>query len=131
LFLSGRWLRKPHIARRIIVVTFVGILISDIHELVFITSLPEINNGRGGMCVVEFPINHRSAWLLFHLIISIINSILPLLINICCTVTISCVVTKKKMNTRAPGARMYYKSFMKNIILKSIFRLQGENQAKF
>jgi hypothetical protein len=112
LFLNGRWLRKPHIARRLIVFTLVGILISDIHELIFIKSIIGINKGRGGMCVIEFPIKYRSSWLLFHLIISIINSILPLLINICCTATISCVVTKKKMKTR-----MYLNNFMKNIII--------------
>jgi hypothetical protein len=107
LFLSGRWLKKPHIARRLIVLTLVGILISDIHELVFIKSLPEINNDNGGMCVIEFPINNQSTWILFHHIISIINSILPLLINICCTITISCVIMKKKINILVRNTRMY------------------------
>jgi hypothetical protein len=100
LFLNGRWLRKPYIARRLIVFTVISILISDIHELIFVKSLFGINDGKGGMCVIEFPINYRSTWLLFHLILSIMNSILPLLINICCTITISCIVLKKKMNTR-------------------------------
>jgi len=98
LFLNGRWLRKPHIARRLIVVTLLGILISDIHEFIFVKSLFGINHGNGSMCVIEFPIHYRSTWLLFHLILSIMNSILPLLINFCCTITISCVVVKKKMN---------------------------------
>jgi hypothetical protein len=107
LFLSGRWLKKPHIARRLIVLTLVGILISDIHELVFVKSLLEINNDNGGMCVIEFPINNQSTWILFHHIISIINSILPLLINICCTITISCVIMKKKINILVRNTRMY------------------------
>ncbi|CAF3933078.1 unnamed protein product [Adineta steineri] len=100
IFLNGRWLGKPHIARRLIILTFFGILISDIHELVFIVSLHGINKGYGDMCVIDFPINHRSIWLKFHLIISIINSILPLLVNIVCMITISYVVTQKKMKTR-------------------------------
>ncbi|CAF1582207.1 unnamed protein product [Adineta ricciae] len=100
LFLNRRWLCKPHIARRLIVLTFTGILISDIPELLFTKSLSGIHNDGGGMCIIEFSISTRSIWLMYHRIISVINSILPLLINICCTLTISCVVTKKKMNTR-------------------------------
>jgi hypothetical protein len=100
VFLNGRWLRKPHIARRLIILTVIGILISDIHELIFVKSLFGIDNGDGGMCVIEFPTNYQSRWLLFHFIVSIMNSILPLLINLCCTITISCVVAKKKLNTR-------------------------------
>jgi hypothetical protein len=100
LFLNGRWLRKPHIARRLIIFIIISILISDIHEIIFVKSLFGINNDKGSMCVIEFPINSRSTWLLFHLILSIMNSILPLLINICCTITISYVVAKTKVNTR-------------------------------
>jgi hypothetical protein len=100
LFLNGRWLRKPHIARRLIVIVVISILISDIHELIFVKSLPRINEDNGSICVIEFPITYRSIWLWFHRILSIMNSILPLLINSCCTITISYVVTKKKLNTR-------------------------------
>jgi hypothetical protein len=103
LFLNGRWLRKPHIARRLIILTVVSILVSDIHEIIFVKSLSGINNDNSGMCVIEFPIYSRSRWTLFHLIVSIMNSILPLLINICCTMTISIVVAKKKINTRKTG----------------------------
>jgi hypothetical protein len=104
LFLNGRWLRKPHIARRLIAFTVMSILVSDIHELIFVKSLPGITTGNGGMCIIEFPIKSQSPWTLFHLIFSIMNSILPLLINICCTITISFVVAKKKINTRKTGA---------------------------
>jgi hypothetical protein len=100
LFLNGRWLRKPHIARRLIVIVVISILISDIHELIFIRSLPRINEDNGSICVIEFPITYRSIWSLFHRILSIMNCILPLLINSCCTITISYVVAKKKLNTR-------------------------------
>jgi hypothetical protein len=104
LFLNGRWLRKPHIARGLIIFTVVSILVSDIHELIFVKALSGINNDNSGMCVIEFPIYSRSTWALFHLIVSIMNSILPLLINICCTLTISFVVAKKKINTRKTKA---------------------------
>jgi hypothetical protein len=103
LFLNGSWLRKPHIARHLIVFTVISILMSDIHERIFIKSLPEITTSNGGMCVIEFPIKSQSSWTLFHLIVSIINSIFALLINICCTMTISFVVAKKKINTRKTG----------------------------
>ncbi|CAF1672573.1 unnamed protein product [Rotaria magnacalcarata] len=107
LFLNGRWLRKPHIACRLIVCTVVVVLISDIHELIFIKSLFGINGGQGAMCVFEFPVIHRSTWLLFHLIISVINTMLPLFINICCTISISCILIKKKMNIRATKSCTY------------------------
>jgi hypothetical protein len=121
LFLNGRWLRKPHIARRLIVVTLLGILISDIHELIFVKSLFGINHGNGSMCVIEFPINYRSTWLLFHLILSIMNSVLPLLINFCCTITISCVVVKKKMKARKITTRMYLFEIDKTYIYRNSF----------
>jgi hypothetical protein len=110
LFLNGRWLRKPQIARRLIIFTFLCILISDVHELIFIKSLSGINNGNGGMCVIEFPINSRSIWTRFHLIVSIMNSLLPFLINMGCTITISCVVAKKKINTRKRATTLVVKT---------------------
>ena len=100
LFLNSRWLNKPKMARRLIAVTVISILISHVHELVFVKSLFGVNDGHGGMCVIEFPIKSRSKWLTFHLIISIMNSIVPLLINICCTTTISYTIAKNKMNIR-------------------------------
>ncbi len=99
LFLNGQWLKKPHIARRLIALTIIGITSTAAYELVFVNFQPDINDGNGAMCVVEFPPSTRSAWMLIHQIVSIGHSILPLLINICCTITISCVVTKKKIKT--------------------------------
>ncbi|CAF3381724.1 unnamed protein product [Rotaria socialis] len=108
LFLNGRWLRKPHIARRLIAFTVVVVLISsDIHELIFIKSLFGINDGKGAMCIFEFPVIHRSTWLLFHLIISVINTMRPLFINICCTILISCILIKKKTKIRTTKTCTY------------------------
>ena len=51
------------------------------------------------MCILEFPVAHRSRWIAFHQFIFASNSLLPFLINLCSTMTISFVVIKNKMNT--------------------------------
>ena len=102
LFLSGQWLKKPQVARRLMAVTFFVIVLTGAYEPVFIKSFSDINDRKGAICVTEFPTSYRSVWMIVHKIVAITNSILPLLINIFCTITIICVVTKKKMNIREP-----------------------------
>ena len=101
VFLNGRWLKKPHIARRLIFVSIAGILITDAYEAAFIKSFSDVHGDHEVMCVSAFPVSHRSMWMRVHLLVSILNSLLPFLINLCCTVTIIIIVLKKKMNTRA------------------------------
>ena len=99
LFLNGRWLNMPHIARRLIALTVTVVLTTTLYELLFVKSFSGIHDETSSMCVLQFPIESRSAWMIIHQMVTTINSVVPLLINICCMITISCVVTKKKMNT--------------------------------
>lgn len=101
VFLRQRWLQRPHIARRFIASAFFLILLSGAYELVFVRAFSGMNDDNGTICVIDFPMIHRSMWMLIHQIVSIINSILPVLINIFCTVTIIYVIIEKKMNIRA------------------------------
>lgn len=99
LVLNGQWLKQPHIARRLITLSIISILLSTVYEFLFYKSLVIANTGQRSMCVFEFPIAHRSQWIVFHLLISALNSLVPFLINLCSTITISVVIVKKKMNT--------------------------------
>ena len=101
LFLNGRWLKKPHMARRLIIVVLLVVAVSDLHELFFIQSLFGIKDGRGSMCVFQFPVVSRSQWQAFHLILAVFHSIVPLIINLCSMITVNCVVIRKKIKTRA------------------------------
>jgi hypothetical protein len=102
VFLKGQWLKKPYIARRLIVLTCFIIFSSGAYELVFVKSFLFSNDDHSNMCVIDFPIVHQSTWMLIHRIVSITNSMLPLLINICCTITMIYVITKSKMNILMP-----------------------------
>ena len=99
LVLNGRWLKQPHIARRLIVLTTVGILLTALYEFFFYKSLFIADISQRSMCVFEFPMAYRYQWTTLHLLISTLNSLVPLVINLCSNVTISVVVVKKRMNT--------------------------------
>ena len=99
LVLNGRWLKQPHIARRLIALTTMGILFTTLYEVLFYRSLFIVDISQRSMCVFEFPMAYRYQWMAFHLLISTLNSLVPFLINLCSTITISVVVVKKRMNT--------------------------------
>jgi hypothetical protein len=102
LFLNGHWLKKPHIARCLILFTLIIILIVSAYELAFIESQISSDDGQNAMCVLNFPLNY-SFWKELHKAVTIINTLVPFLINLCCTIGIICIVTKKKMNANARG----------------------------
>ena len=105
LVLRGQWLKQPHIARRLIVFSIIGILVTHAYELLFYRSFVDGREGEGSMCVFEFPVAHRSVWMAYHQLIFVLNSLLPFLINLCSTVTISVVVIKNKLNTLRASRR--------------------------
>jgi hypothetical protein len=104
LFLNGQWLKKPHIARRLIFSIILSVLIINSYELAFIQSQIGHNDGHNAICVLIFPYNNRS-WKELHKAVTIINALIPFLINLCCTTGIICVVTKKKMNANVRDNR--------------------------
>ena len=105
LVIPGRWLSQASVARRLLGVTLVVNLLSKTPDLFFVQSSSSINEASPGMCVFRYPVRHRSLWLYIHLCLSTINSLGPVLINMCSMVIITCVVTKKKINTRRTDVR--------------------------
>ena len=97
VFLNGNWLKKPHIARRIIFVTTLIILIISAYELVFIDLQKSSDDGINAICVLSFPRDSR-VWNDVHFTVMVITSLTPFVINLVCTIGIICIVTKKKMN---------------------------------
>jgi hypothetical protein len=99
IFLNGQWFTQPRIARHLMAITLATVLLSNVYELVFVRLFVAIDDdGNSRMCVLEFPIYHQSIWASLHQIFSIIYFILPLLINLCCTIVIMCIITKNKIN---------------------------------
>ena len=99
IFLNGRWLKKPRIARRLIVLMILLVLSSNFYELLFYRAFFDENASRRTICTYEFPAQFKSLWSFLHRFITIMNSLLPFLINLCSTITISVIVIRNKMNT--------------------------------
>jgi hypothetical protein len=102
VFLKGQWLKKPYVARRLIALTCFIVFSSGAYELVFVEAFVLDNYGNSSICVIELPNIYQSKWMLVHQIVSVINSMLPLLLNLCCTITMIYVIIKSKMNLRRP-----------------------------
>ncbi len=96
LFFNENWLKKPHIARRLVLIIIFSILITTAYELVFIRSQISSDDGHNFMCVLNFPGNY-SFWKTWHLVITVINASIPFLINLSCTIAIIYAVAKKKV----------------------------------
>ena len=103
-FINGQWLKKPHIARRIIALTVLTILVVSAYEWTFIHSQISSDDGSHAMCATAFPTG-SSVWLKLHTAVTVIDSLVPFTINLLCTVSIICLVTKKKMNATARDTR--------------------------
>ena len=99
VFIGGRWLKKPRIARRLMLLSILGILSATVYEFVFYRSLFIVDDHQRSMCVFEFPIDYRPAWTILHLLLSIVSVVFPVFINLCSTLIISVVVVKNKVNT--------------------------------
>ncbi|CAF1622912.1 unnamed protein product, partial [Adineta ricciae] len=99
IFLKKQWLKKPSVARRLMILTLLVILLSTSYELVFVKLfLNKIGEENSAICVMEFSVSHQTIWTLIHQTVSIVHSILPLIINICSTMIIIGKVINNKMN---------------------------------
>ncbi|UJR14502.1 hypothetical protein I4U23_001498 [Adineta vaga] len=96
VFLNKRWLKKPYIARRLIIITTMCILVTGAYELAFVSSHSGFNDGKSAICILVFPQN-SSIWMYLHQGVTIINALIPFLINLCSMITITYVVIKNKM----------------------------------
>ena len=97
--ISGQWLKKPSVARRLILLSIIIILICHSYELAFYKIFQDFSGDPRSFCVSEYPQHSRSFWSQVHLANTIIHSLVPFCINLCSTVIISVIVVKKKMNT--------------------------------
>lgn len=98
VFLTGQWFKQPHIARRLMLITFLVILVSAVYELIFTRSFSSMDERTGVICVTEFPLKQQFLSTILHQIISMGHFLVPLVINLCCTCTIIGVVIRTKMN---------------------------------
>ena len=98
LFLTKRWFRQPHIARRLIITLMLMTCFSASYELIFNKSFSNTDERQGTVCVTEFPLKHQRMWTVLHQIIAITNFLLPIIINIGCTLAIIVVVLRTKLS---------------------------------
>ena len=101
-FVNGQWLKRPNIARRIISATLVTVLVGSGYQWSFVDSQISSDDSSHAMCAMTFPPG-RSVWMRVHSAVTIIDSVAPFVINLVCTVTIICIVTKKKMRATGRG----------------------------
>ena len=101
LSLRGQWLKQPRIARRLILLIFFTVFITDLYELFFYKSFSTQTDEetQGSMCVLDISSEDRFLWLTFHLLFLILHSLLPFLINLFSTITISLIIINKKIKT--------------------------------
>ena len=107
IFLKGQWLNKTSVARYLIVFIILIVGGSTAYELFFIRSFLFEDETMKNMCVIDFPSHSRNRWILVHKIVSITHSILPLLINLACTIIVIYVITRTKLNIRRTGEGRY------------------------
>ncbi|CAF1561449.1 unnamed protein product [Adineta ricciae] len=98
IFFNKNCFKQPHIARFLIFGSIVFTFLSSAYELIFVKSFTTFEDSHKTICVIEFPTINRSTWIFIHQFVSISNIVLPLLINLCSTLTIMSIVTKNKMN---------------------------------
>ena len=108
IFFNKRWLKQPHVARRLMVLTFCLVFLTSPYELVFIKAFADVDKGHGSMCVMEFPMTDRSMWITIHQFVFVTHLLVPLLSNICCAITIITIVIKTKMRLRGQHERKLF-----------------------
>lgn len=78
------------------------ILITGSYELYFVESHIDLNTDNGAVCTLNFP-RDQYIWINIHKIVIVIHTLVPFLINIGCTMTISCIIVRKEDDyQRAP-----------------------------
>jgi hypothetical protein len=93
--IKGTWLIKPYIARRIVFILTIVILLINAPQIVFYSSLldPQTNT-KSIMCIVIYP---HHFWTYFNQANNYINTLLPLIINMICTVGIMFLIARQKL----------------------------------
>ena len=100
VFINKRWLKQPLVARRLMVLTFGMVFLSSAYELALVKSFSNVEKGHGSMCLTEFATTDQRMWIFIHQFVFVTHLLIPLLINIGCTCTITSIVIKTKMRLR-------------------------------
>lgn len=93
--LKGTWLKNPRLAKRLIATIIMGIIICDIHELIYYQSIEDpkfldVNNST--WCVTSYP----AAIATYNKVNVILNYILPFLINLLSTMILIVLIVGKR-----------------------------------
>jgi hypothetical protein len=94
--LKGIWLKSPRIAKRVIATIIIGIVVSDVHELIYYQSIEDpksldLNNST--WCVTSYP----SIVATYNQVNIILNYILPFLINLLSTIILMILITRRRV----------------------------------
>ena len=109
LFLHGRWLKSPKIARRIFCLVFVIIFIVSLDDWIFVTSEQNRDYGNISICIISIPSN-STALKFIQIIVTCIEYLTPVLINLICTLGIIIKVFLKKANTKTGTGQSKYRT---------------------
>ena len=124
---TGTWLKNPHIAKRIIAAIITGIMVCDVHELIYYQSIedPKSLDARNSTwCVTSYP----STISTYNQVNIILNYIIPLLINLASTIVLMILIARKRaIATRKKGAHLEPKSDMR-VTLRTYYSLLSDNK---
>ncbi|CAM2722571.1 unnamed protein product [Rotaria socialis] len=94
-YLKGTWLKSPRIAKCIIATIIVGIVVSNIHEVIFYQSIEDpksSDTNNSTWCVTSYP----SIIATYNQANVILNYIMPFLINFLSTIILTILIIRKK-----------------------------------
>ena len=97
-YLRGTWLKSPRIAKRIIGLIIIGILIFDIHELIYYQSIEDpksFDMNKSTWCVTAYP----SIIGIYNQVNVVFNYIIPFLINLFSTIILIILTMRKRATT--------------------------------
>jgi hypothetical protein len=94
-YLKGTWLKSPRIAKRIIVAIVIGVIVLNIHEVIYYESIEDpkssdMNNST--WCVTSYP----SIIGKYNQVNIILNYIIPFLINLLSSIVLMILITRKR-----------------------------------
>ncbi len=93
--IKGTWLKKPCVARRIMLIVTMIILLINAPQIIFYSSLVDTKTEtKGAICVLIYT---HQFWAHLNQANNYINSLLPFLINIICTGGIMFLIIRQKL----------------------------------
>ncbi len=98
--IKGTWLKSPKIAKWIIATIIIGLVVSNVHELIYYESTedpksPDTNNST--LCVTSYP----SGVLIYNQVNIILNYIMPFLINFLSTIILIILIIRRRFAAMA------------------------------